>query len=109
MPITAGAIKKMRQDLKREAQNKKIKNKVKELIKKASQKPTTENIRVVISAIDRAAKKHVFHRNRAARLKSKLAKLVKPQKEAKIKHTPPAKTKQRKQKSKPKVKPRKIK
>jgi len=109
MPITAGAIKKMRQDLKREAQNKKIKNKVKELIKKAGQKSTTENIRVAISAIDKAAKRHVFHRNRAGRLKSKLAKLVKPQKRAKTKRTSPAKTKQRQQKSKPKAKPRKVK
>lgn len=39
-------------------------------------KPTKKNLGSVFSELDRAAKKHVIHKNKAARLKSRLSKLV---------------------------------
>lgn len=90
MPITKQAIKKMHQDKKREAHNRRIKTEVKKRIKTARGDSTGENVKVAVSAIDRAAKKNIFHRNRAARLKSSLDKLVKTEKMTK---SPKTKTK----------------
>jgi len=77
MPITKSAIKKMRQDKKREAHNKKIKSHLRELVKKARVSPTEVSVKKAISALDRARKVGIYHRNKVARLKSKISKLVK--------------------------------
>jgi len=81
MPITKSAIKKMRQDKKREAHNKKIKGHLRELVKKARVSPTEASVKKAISALDRAKKVGIYHRNKVARLKSKIAKLVKVKKQ----------------------------
>ena len=85
MPITKSAIKKMRQDKKREAHNKKIKTKVKTLIKKALQSPSFENVKKAISALDKARKVGIYHQNKVSRLKSRLSKLAKPKAQEKAK------------------------
>jgi small subunit ribosomal protein S20 len=77
MPITKSAVKKMRQDKKREAHNKKIKSHLRELVKKARLSPTESSVKKAISALDRAKKVGIYHRNKVARLKSRIAKLVK--------------------------------
>jgi small subunit ribosomal protein S20 len=74
MPIIKSAIKKLRKDKKRTAQNKAIKRKFKALVKKALAEATLENINLAISAIDKAVKKKVIHKNKAARIKSKVMK-----------------------------------
>lgn len=67
----------MRQDKKRTRINKSRKSIVKKLIDKAREKPTKENIIAAISAVDKLAKVKVIHKNKAARIKSRLAKLGK--------------------------------
>lgn len=67
----------MRQDKKRRAQNKLKKQKVKAALRKAKEKPIKENLSLAYSLLDKAAKTHLFHKNKVARLKSQLAKLIK--------------------------------
>lgn len=73
MPLIKSAIKKLRKDQAREARNKKRELDFKALIKKAREKPTPVNLKTVFSALDKAAKVHLIHKNKAARLKSRLS------------------------------------
>lgn len=82
MPVIKSALKKMHQDKKRTLLNKNRKAKVKKLLDKARKNPSKENITVVISAIDKLAKVKVIHKNKAARLKSRLNKLSRKEKVA---------------------------
>ncbi len=76
MPITAGAIRKLRSDKRRDAVNLKIKRALREAVLVMRRKPTEKSLRAVFTAADRAVKKRVIHDNKAARLKSRLAALV---------------------------------
>lgn len=76
MPVTKSAKKKLRQDKKRRERNKKLINLFKNLIKKAKKQPSEKTIRAAVAALDKAAKKNVIHKNKAARLKSSIAKLL---------------------------------
>lgn len=73
MPIIASAKKKMRQDKKRRLTNLKTLIALKKILTKARKKPSLENIKAASSIIDQAAKKKIIHKNKAARLKSRLA------------------------------------
>lgn len=84
MPIIKSAKKKLRKDKKRTAQNQKKKNNLKDVIKKAAKNPTEKIIRDAVSVIDKATKRNIIHKNKAGRIKSKLAKLLpKPKKSPK--------------------------
>ena len=82
MPNNPSAAKRMRQEQKRRSHNRSIKSLVKTQINKARQaiasnasaETAQEAVRVAASALDRAAKKGVIHRNNAARRKSRLMK-----------------------------------
>lgn len=74
MPIIRSAIKKVRKDKVRTARNKKRELALKSLIKKARVNKTPKNLQAVFSALDKAAKVHLIHPNKAARLKSRLSK-----------------------------------
>jgi small subunit ribosomal protein S20 len=76
MPVIRSAKKKLKVDKKRESANKKAESFIDLVLKKALKKPTSENIRVAFKAVDKAVKKDIFHKNKAARIKSKLAKLI---------------------------------
>ena len=76
MPITVGAIRKQRADKRKALLNLKTKSKYKRAITVSRKKPALKNLARVFSELDRAAKKHLIHKNKAARLKSRLAKLV---------------------------------
>ncbi len=80
MPVTVSAKKALRRDRRRTIVNKRLKRKVKEVLKKTRRKPTKKAVAQATSILDRAAKKNVIHRNKAARLKSRLAKKLKPKK-----------------------------
>lgn len=80
MPVTVSAKKALRRDRRRTIINKQIKRKIKEVLKKARRKPTKKVLAQATSLLDRAAKKNVIHRNKAARLKSRLAKKLKTKK-----------------------------
>lgn len=76
MPLTKSAKKKLRQDKKRLKQNRSKKDYLKETLKKARSNPSIENVRVAVKATDKAAKKQIIHKNKAARIKSSLSKLI---------------------------------
>lgn len=76
MPIIKSAIKKMRKDKVRTARNNKRKGLLKDLIKAGRKQPTLENLSKIYSALDKAVKVNFVHKNKAARLKSRLSKLT---------------------------------
>ena len=74
MPLIRSAIKKLRKDRKRTLVNKAKKEGLKSLIKKTRTNKNTENLRAVFSALDKAVKTNLIHKNKASRLKSRLSK-----------------------------------
>lgn len=72
MPVTASAKKALRKDQRRELRNKSIRSRIHAVLRKALEDPSPENISVAYSIFDRAVKKHVIHKNKAARLKSRI-------------------------------------
>jgi small subunit ribosomal protein S20 len=81
MPLRhKSAQKRARQIKKRTERNKKNKSLIKGLVKRTLTETDKEaainEFKKAVSALDRAAVKRVIHPNKAARLKSKLAKAV---------------------------------
>lgn len=76
MPITKSAKKKVRRDKRHTIINRKIRQQMRLAVKKMRQKPTKKNLQEASRFLDRAAKKSVIHKNKASRLKSRLAKLL---------------------------------
>ena len=76
MPQTTGAIRKLRADKRRAEVNLMVRTTYKEAIAEFKKKPSVKTLGDVYAKIDRAAKNMVVHKNKAARLKSRLAKLV---------------------------------
>ena len=74
MPITKSAKKALRRDKRKQGYNKKAKRKAEQAIKAFNREPNQENLAAAYSAIDRAAKRNIYHQNKVARIKSKLAK-----------------------------------
>jgi small subunit ribosomal protein S20 len=72
MPILSSAKKALRQNEKRYKANSELRKKLKESIKKTS----ANTINKTVSLIDKAAKSNIIHKNKAARLKSRLAKKI---------------------------------
>ncbi len=75
MPVTKQARKKLRKDLRREKKNQELKSKFKKVLKNSRKSPTVKKLSAASKIIDKAAKKNVIHKNKAARLKSRLARL----------------------------------
>ena len=80
MPITLSAQKKMRQDKKRRLVNTKALEKFKKALSKTRKNLTEKNLTEATRELDLAVKKNLIHKNKAARLKSRLAKKLKNQK-----------------------------
>lgn len=76
MPIIASAKKKLRQDKKRTVRNKLKKDTIHGLVKNMRREPSKEALAKASSALDKAVKTHFIHPNKAARLKSRLSKLI---------------------------------
>ncbi len=76
MPILKNAKKALRVSKKKTIVNKRIKSKSKTAIDVFKKSPTLETLSSAFSAIDRSVKKNMIHKNRAARMKSGLSKLV---------------------------------
>ena len=83
MPVTTTAKRALRGSKNKESINKLILGKLEVAVRVAKKSKTAEKITAAISLADRAAKKRVIHKNKAARIKSQLAKLF--QKTAKSK------------------------
>jgi len=76
MPITKQAAKKLRHDRKRTVKTDKTQTTLRKLIKSARVSPDKKSLSAVFQALDKAAKTHIIHKNKAARLKSRLSKLL---------------------------------
>lgn len=86
MPNTESAKRAMRKAERRRVRNKSQRSTLKTLVKKvrasaagADPGATKEALGVVIKKLDRSAAKHLIHKNKAARLKSRLTKLANKQ------------------------------
>lgn len=84
MPVTKSAAKRVRQNLKHNQRNLRFKRAVNREIKalvsaiaSANPKNIDQKLRTAQSALDKAAKEGVIHKNKAARKKSQLAGKVK--------------------------------
>jgi small subunit ribosomal protein S20 len=78
MANTRSAAKRDRQTLRRALHNKSVNTHLRRLQKqiRAAPTPGADQIRAVISAIDKAAKRGVIHRNAANRRKARLNKAL---------------------------------
>jgi small subunit ribosomal protein S20 len=80
MPVTKSAQKALRVSLRRKDENDLVRAKIKSAIKGAKlsisrkDKDVAEKIQTLYKELDTAAKKNVIHKNRAARLKSRVTK-----------------------------------
>ena len=81
MPRIKSAKKAMRGSLKKRDQNRETKKNFKSALKKAKESRQKKDIAKAVSLLDRAAAKNVIHKNKAARLKSRLSKNVLKEKE----------------------------
>lgn len=92
MPVTKSAKKALKQDRRNAIFNLRIKKRLREVLKTFSQKPTREGLSSAYSVLDHAVNSNVIHKNRAARIKAKLAKKL-PEKPARApsKKSTPAK------------------
>ena len=77
MPLLANAKKALRAAKKKTTINRRIKSLVKSSMDSVKKTPTKEALATAFSKVDKAVKKHVLHKNKAARVKSQVAKLVK--------------------------------
>ncbi len=77
MPVIKSAKKKLRQDKKRKEVNNVLRNALKAALKDAQKSKTQEKVVLAVKLADKALKKRLIHKNKAARIKSKLSKLVK--------------------------------
>lgn len=80
MPNIASAKKRLRQSLKRNARNRSVKSELRTEIRKVRETTTAgkledaeKEFRVAVEKLDRAAAKNIIHKNKAARLKSRLS------------------------------------
>lgn len=83
MPNTKSAAKAMRQAVRRKVRNTKVKNNFKDAVKAVrklvlagKKAEAAEMMKKVMSSLDKAAKTNVIHKNKSARLKSRLSKSI---------------------------------
>jgi len=76
MPLIKSAIKKVRKDKTRTATNKRRETAMKKVVKEARKSPTEKALQAAFSSLDKATKVNLIHKNKANRLKSRLAKLL---------------------------------
>ena len=77
MPVIKSAKKKLRQDRKRQKRNKQLKSLVSGATSKLKKAFSEANLKQTTSLIDKAVKKNLLHKNKAARMKSQHNKLSK--------------------------------
>ncbi len=83
MPNSKSAAKRLRQSLKRKARNLQVKErllflvrKIKKSVKEGSRDKALEYMHQYQKLVDKAAKKNIYHPNKAARKKSRLMKII---------------------------------
>lgn len=83
MPVTKQAIKKVRQDKRKAEINALVKKAFKKSVHDFRKNPSNEKLVLVYRTLDKAAKSNVIHHNKAARIKSRLSKMVSNNKSSK--------------------------
>jgi small subunit ribosomal protein S20 len=76
MPIIKRAAKKLRHDRKRTVETMAARETLRNIIKKFRIAPTKKSLDHTFQALDKAAKRHIIHTNKASRLKSRLSRLL---------------------------------
>lgn len=76
MPLTKTSKRALRGSKRKESVNKIIISSLEMAVRAAKNAKTTEKIIKAISLADKSAKKHAIHKNKAARIKSQLSKLL---------------------------------
>jgi small subunit ribosomal protein S20 len=84
MPVIKSAKKKLRKDKKLTRANNVLRDALKKALKEANRSKTAEKVRQAVALTDKAVKKNLIHKNKAAHIKSKLSKLAKPAAKAKV-------------------------
>lgn len=77
MPVIKSARKKLKQDKKRQKRNNDVKLAFREAVKVAIKSKTADKITKAVKLTDKAVKNKIIHKNKAARIKSRLSKLIK--------------------------------
>lgn len=77
MPITKTAKRALRSSKRKEKVNKAFTARLEIAIREAKNKKSKEAVKKAISLTDRAVKKNLIHKNKAARIKSRLSSLTK--------------------------------
>lgn len=85
MPITKTAKRALRGSKRKKEINDRIRAKLEIAIRMAKRKKSKIAISDAFSAVDRAAKKNIIHKNKAARIKAQLSKLTSKKKSTKTK------------------------
>ena len=76
MPILKNAKKALRVSKRKTLINRAVKSKSKTALDAFKANPSTETLSRAFSAVDKSVKKNIINRNKAARIKSQLSKLV---------------------------------
>lgn len=79
MPNIKTAKKRVRIAAQKTAVNKVYKTRYRTMVRKMEEEPGEENLARAMSAIDKAAKAGILHKNNAARKKARLARILKAQ------------------------------
>jgi small subunit ribosomal protein S20 len=76
MPVTKQAEKKLRRDKKQQKINAVQRVRLRDGMKLMRKNPTKKHLQEVFILLDKAVKLRIVHKNKAARLKSRLSKLL---------------------------------
>lgn len=76
MPISRSAKKSLRKSVTNRKSNLVLKNKFKDVVKKFLAKPSADKAGEMQSLVDKAVKRGIIHKNKAARVKSQLSKKI---------------------------------
>lgn len=77
MPLLKNAKKALRSSIRKAAVNARTRSRMKTAIKSLKDAATKESLATAYSSVDRAVKRNLIHKNKAARLKSQMSKLTK--------------------------------
>jgi small subunit ribosomal protein S20 len=77
MPILRNAKKALRVSEKKTLINIQLKSKLKTAVDDMKKSPAAEKLSAAFSALDRGVKKNILQKNKAARIKASLSKLLK--------------------------------
>jgi small subunit ribosomal protein S20 len=76
MPILKNAKKALRSSARKAVVNNRIRSRMKTAVGKMKTAAGKDSLTEAFSAVDKAVKRNLIHKNKAARLKSQLSKLV---------------------------------